>query len=250
MLTAGVATWRVWQKLGGAAPQFVAGHSLGEFSALVIAGVLDFEAAVDVVRVRGRAMQDAVPMGEGAVAAVIGLDDTAVIAACADAAQGEVVEAANFNAPGQVVIAGATAAVNRAIEAAKARGAKRALRLPLSVPTHTSLMRPAAAALQGRLADVPLKKPATRYVSSVDAREHDDPEQIRALLVRQVAGPVLWSAAVHALALAGASRFVECGPGKVLTGLNRRIEKRPEFQYLALEDRASMAAAFQALSGA
>jgi [acyl-carrier-protein] S-malonyltransferase len=248
MLTAGVATWRVWQKLGGPQPQFVAGHSLGEFTALVVAGVLEFETAVDAVRVRGRAMQDAVPMGQGAVAAVIGLDDEAVIAACAEAAQGEVVEASNFNAPGQVVIAGVTAAVSRAIDAAKARGSRRAVQLPLSVPTHTSLMRPAGNVLRERLASVAFGAPVKRYFSSVDARERLDSSEIRDLLGRQLSAPVLWSATVRALVLAGATRFVECGPGKVLTGLNRRIEKRPDLQFLALEDPASMAAAIQVLS--
>lgn len=248
MLTAGVATWRVWQKLGGPQPQFVAGHSLGEFTALVVAGVLEFETAVDAVRVRGRAMQDAVPMGQGAVAAVIGLDDEAVIAACAEAAQGEVVEASNFNAPGQVVIAGVTGAVSRAIDAAKARGSRRAVQLPLSVPTHTSLMRPAGSVLRERLATAAFSTPLKRYFSSVDARERLDASEIRELLGRQLSAPVLWSATVRALVLAGATRFVECGPGKVLTGLNRRIEKRADLQYLALEDPASMAAAIQVLS--
>ncbi|MFO1427528.1 MAG: ACP S-malonyltransferase [Steroidobacteraceae bacterium] len=250
MLTAGVATWRVWCKLGGAQPRAVAGHSLGEFAALVVAGVIDFTEAVDVVRVRGRAMQEAVPMGEGAVAAVLGLDDDAIRAACAEAAQGEVVEAANFNAPGQVVIAGASAAVNRAIEAAKARGAKRAVRLPLSVPTHTSLMRPASEVLRHRLAGVALRAPRLRVFSSVDAGEHRDPERIRELLVRQVAGPVLWSGAVRAMIGAGMRQFVECGPGKVLTGLNRRIEKRPDLACHALEDPDSIGATLAALAGA
>ena len=243
MLAAGIATFRCWRELGGAQPELVSGHSLGEFSALVCAGALDFAAAIDLVRFRGRAMQEAVPAGTGALAAVLGLDDAEVEAACAEAAQGEVVEAVNYNSPGQIVIAGQASAVERAIAAAKARGAKRAVTLPVSVPSHSSLMRGAAERLRERLAGMDVRRPQVRYVSAVDAAEHADPADIVAILVRQLASPVRWSATVAALTARGATRLVECGPGKVLTPLNRRIDRRPEIQCVALEDAASLAAA-------
>ena len=243
MLAAGIATFRCWRELGGAQPELVSGHSLGEFSALVCAGALDFAAAIDLVRFRGRAMQEAVPAGTGAMAAVLGLDDAEVEAACAEAAQGEVVEAVNYNSPGQIVIAGQASAVERAIAAAKARGAKRAVTLPVSVPSHSSLMRGAAERLRERLAGMDVRRPQVRYVSAVDAAEHADPADIVAILVRQLASPVRWSATVAALTARGATRLVECGPGKVLTPLNRRIDRRPEIQCVALEDAASLAAA-------
>lgn len=243
MLAAGIATFRCWRELGGAQPELVSGHSLGEFSALVCAGALDFAAAIDLVRFRGRAMQEAVPAGTGAMAAVLGLDDAEVEAACAEAAQGEVVEAVNYNSPGQIVIAGQASAVERAIAAAKARGAKRAVTLPVSVPSHSSLMRGAAERLRERLASMDVRRPQVRYVSAVDAAEHADPADIVAILVRQLASPVRWSATVAALTARGATRLVECGPGKVLTPLNRRIDRRPEIQCVALEDAASLAAA-------
>jgi [acyl-carrier-protein] S-malonyltransferase len=249
MLSAGIACWRVWQEQGGAAPTVVAGHSLGEFSALVCAGSLEFAAAVGLVRERGRLMQAAVPAGGGAMAALIGLDDAAAEAACAEAAQGEVVEAVNYNAPGQIVIAGQSAAVERAIAAARARGAKRAVMLPVSVPAHSSLMQEAAEQLRAHLAGVALRAPAFSYVSAVDAREHRDPEEIRALLVRQLSSPVRWSATVQALAGRGATLLVECGPGKVLTALNRRIERRPEIHCCAVEDGATLQAALAAARG-
>jgi [acyl-carrier-protein] S-malonyltransferase len=236
MLVAGVATWRVWCKLGGRAPDLVAGHSLGEFTALVAAGVIGFEDAVALVRFRGRVMQDAVPAGEGGMAAIIGLSDEDVEAACAEAAQGQVVEAVNYNAPAQVVIAGHTAALQRAIEAAKARGAKRGLPLPISVPCHSSLL------------PLPLAAPRVRFMSSVESTEYADPATIGPLMVRQLASPVRWVATVRALLAAGVDTFVECGPGKVLTGLNRRIEKRPDVACLALEDVASLESARSTLA--
>jgi [acyl-carrier-protein] S-malonyltransferase len=249
MLAAGVATWRTWQARGGALPALVSGHSLGEFTALVCAGALDFAPAIALVRCRGELMQAAVPAGSGAMAAILGLDDAAVEAACREAAQGEVVEPANYNSPGQVVIAGAAAAVQRAIGAAKARGAKRAVLLPVSVPSHSSLMQGAAARLQERLAALEVRVPKIRYVSAVDARPHEDPQEIRALLVRQLSSPVRWSQTLSALS-AGLAQVIECGPGKVLTGLNRRIEKRADLTFLALEDPASLDAALAATHGA
>lgn len=251
MLVAGVATWRVWCNRGGAQPQWVAGHSLGEFTALVAAGVLDFADAVDLVRFRGEVMRDAVPVGQGGMAAVLGLDDAAMEAVCAEAAQGEVAEAVNFNAPGQVVIAGHASALQRAIELAKPRGAKRALALPISVPCHSSLMRPAAEKLRDRLRRSTLATPKIRFMSSVDACEYTSSEAIAELLYRQLASPVRWVATVQALRAAGVNRLIECGPGKVLSGLNRRIDKSPELACLALEDAASFEKALApAVSGA
>jgi [acyl-carrier-protein] S-malonyltransferase len=249
MLAAGVATWRVWQRRGGRAPDLVAGHSLGEFTALAVAGVIDPDDAIELVRFRGQVMQEAVPRGEGGMAAIIGLEDSEVEAACAEAAQGQVVEAVNYNAPSQVVIAGASAAVERAITAAKARGAKRALPLPVSAPFHSSLMRPAAERLREKLATMALRRPVLRFVSSVDARDYADPEAIRDLLYRQLASPVRWTTTVRTLADGGVTRLVECGPGKVLTGLNRRIDKRPGLECLAIEDSASLDAALAAVAG-
>ena len=246
MLTAGVATWRLWKEQGGAAPAMVAGHSLGEFTALVCAGALDFGAAVSLVRERGRAMQAAVPAGAGAMAAILGLDDAAAEAACLEAAQGEVVEAVNYNAPGQIVIAGHARAVERAMAAAKALGAKRALLLPVSVPAHSSLLQGAAAQFRERLAGTVIAAPDLRYVSAVDAAEHDTAAGVRAILERQLASPVRWTATVLALTAAGATLLVECGPGKVLTALNRRIDRRPEVNCLAIEDGTSLQAALDA----
>lgn len=247
MLVAGVATWRLWREQGGAEPAAVAGHSLGEFTALTCAGALAFADAVRLVQTRGQLMQRAVPEGAGAMAAILGLDDAEVEAACAEAAQGEVVEAVNYNSPGQVVIAGASSAVSRALEAAKARGAKRALALPVSVPAHSSLMRTAAQELEQRLAQIAIQAPRYRYISAVDALEHSDPADLRATLVRQLASPVRWSATVRAL-LAIAPSLIECGPGKVLTGLNRRIERSANCA--ALEDPESFEAALAAAKGA
>jgi len=246
MLTAGVAAFRVWRGRGGAAPAVVSGHSLGEFTALVCAGALDFRTAVDLVRFRGQVMQEAVPAGSGAMAAILGLEDDAVEAVCREAARGQVVECANFNSPGQVVIAGEAAAVQRALDMAKGRGAKRALLLPVSVPSHTSLMKGAAARLGERLAATEVKAPEIRYVSAVDALAHQEPEDIRALLVRALFSPVRWTQALRALAAQELAQVIECGPGKVLTGLNKRIERRPGLEYFALEDPAGVAAALAA----
>lgn len=246
MLVAGIALWRLWQAQGGAAPGEVSGHSLGEFTALVCAGALSLGAAADLVRFRGQAMQEAVPVGTGAIAAIIGLTDAQVAACCDEASQGEVVEPVNFNAPGQVVIAGTRTAVERAMAACKVAGAKRALPLPMSVPAHCSLMGPAADRLRARLLDVKVTQPVIRYVSGVDAAVHTDPQDIRELLVRQLASPVLWQDTVRALAANGHAQIIECGPGKVLSGLNRRIEKRPDLAFLPLEDRATLAAALAA----
>jgi len=246
MLTAGVALWRLWKARGGADPARLCGHSLGEFTALVCAGALSLAEAADLVRFRGQAMQEAVPAGTGAMAAILGLTDEQVAASCSDAAQGEVVEAVNFNAPGQVVIAGTRAAVERAIVIAKAAGAKRALALPLSVPSHCSLMAPAAQRLAVRLAGVRLVQPAITYVSAVDARPHSQPDDIRLLLVAQLVSPVRWQDTVRALVATGPAQIIECGPGKVLSGLNRRIDRRADLACLALEDRATFEAALAA----
>lgn len=243
MLTAGVATWRLWRKRGGALPDVVCGHSLGEFSALVAAGVIGFADAVSLVRQRGELMQQAVPAGVGGIAAVLGLDDEVVVAACAEAAAGEVVQAVNFNSPGQVVIAGHAAAVARAMDACKARGAKRAVLLPMSVPAHSALMQPAADRFGERLAAVAFSDPSIAYWSPVDCQAHADGAAIRALMQKQLASPVQWTSLVRALIAAGVTHFVECGPGKVLTSLNRRIEKRPDLRCEALEDSASIDAA-------
>jgi len=244
MLAASIATWRLWRGRGGAEPAVLCGHSLGEFSALVAAEALDFRTAIGLVQFRGRVMQEAVPAGTGAMAAILGLDDAQVIDACREAAQGGVVEAVNFNAPGQVVIAGSREPVERAIEAAKRRGAKRAVALPVSVPSHSSLMSSAAQRLGERLASVDLRVPRTRFVSAVDAAAHEDPADLRQLLVRQLSSPVRWSQTVHALAASGVRSIIECGPGKVLSALNRRIERGLEA--LALEDAKSLEAALAA----
>ena len=250
LLAAGVATWRCWRARGGPEPAIVSGHSLGEFTALVCAGSLEFRAAVGLVRFRGEVMQEAVPAGTGAMAAILGLEDAEVEAACREASAGggagSVVEAANFNSPGQVVIAGESGAVERAIAAAKARGAKRAVMLPVSVPSHTSLMRGAAERLRGRLSSTELRPPRIRYVSAVDAAAHAEPQEIRDLLVRQLSSPVRWTQTVWTIIQAGMEELVECGPGRVLTGLNRRIERRAGLEFLALEDPASIDAALAA----
>jgi [acyl-carrier-protein] S-malonyltransferase len=250
LLAADVATWRLWRHRGGPEPAVVAGHSLGEFSALVVAGALEFTAAIDLVRVRGRLMQEAVPAGTGAMAAILGLDDAEVQMACREAARGSVLEAVNFNAPGQVVIAGESEAVQRGIEAARARGAKRAIALPVSVPAHSSLMLRAGEHLGHQLAAVAFSRPRIRFVSAVDAAAHEDPRDLRALLVRQLSNPVRWSDTVRALIAAGSGLMIECGPGKVLTALNRRIERGSELECLALEDAASLEAALAAAQAA
>ena len=244
MLAAGVAVWRVWTRAGAPAPAWMAGHSLGEFTALVCAGALSFPDAVAAVQFRGRVMQAAVPAGVGAMAAILGLEDGDVVAACAEAAQGEVVEPVNYNAPGQLVIAGHAAAVSRALEAAKARGAKRALLLPVSVPAHSSLLLGAAAQLATYLADVHVQTPQIP-VYAMGLGRHDSPQAVRAQLVAQLAGAVRWTDTVRDLLAHGATRIVECGPGKVLTALNRRIERNKDIAMSAIEDPASLAAAVQ-----
>ena len=222
MLTAGVATWRLWCEKGGRKPAVVAGHSLGEYSALVAAGVIDFKDAVPLVRLRAAAMQEAVPLGTGAMAAVLGLDNAGIVAACADAAQGEVVEPVNFNANGQTVIAGHKAAVERAMEACKARGAKMAKALPVSAPFHSSLIRPAADKLAARLAELNLKVPSIPVINNVDVSIENDPDRIKEALVRQAYNPVRWVETVQKMAAIGVSTVAECGPGKVLAGLTKR----------------------------
>ena len=223
LLAAGVAVWRVWQEQGGAAPVVMAGHSLGEYTALVCAGALAFPDAVALVAERGRYMQDAVPQGAGAMAAVLGLADEQVLAACEQAAQGEVVSAANFNAPGQVVVAGAAAAVQRAVEAARSAGAKRAVVLAVSVPSHCALMRPAAVRLTERLAALSIRTPGIPVLHNVDAAPRPDADGIREALAAQLYRPVRWTECVRAMAARGASAYLEAGPGKVLSALNRRI---------------------------
>jgi len=245
MLAAGVATWRVWRKHGGAMPAAMAGHSLGEYTALVCAGSLDFKTAVDLVRFRGQAMQGAVPQGQGAMAAILGLDDADVVAACVEAAQGEVVQAANFNSPAQVVIAGQKTTVERAMEILKAKGAKRALILPVSVPSHTELMRPAADRLAERLNGIELKTPSLP-VYTVNMRTHGDAASIRKALYEQLVGPVRWTDTVRTILGTGIKTLIECGPGKVLTGLNKRIERNKELVMLAVDDPASLTEALNA----
>jgi [acyl-carrier-protein] S-malonyltransferase len=236
MLTAGVATYRAWCALGGPPPAFVAGHSLGEYSALVAAGALAFRDALPLVRFRAQAMQEAVPEGQGAMAAILGLDDDKVREACA--AAGGVVEAVNFNGPGQVVIAGEKDAVARAIGHCKARGAKRALPLPVSAPFHSSLLKPAGDKLQGYLQKVALAAPGAPVVNNVDVRVESRPDDIRRALVRQAYSPVRWVEVVRKLRELGASHIVECGPGKVLSGLTKRISA--DVQSFALADRKSL----------
>lgn len=222
MLAAGIAVYRLWLDKGGRAPALMAGHSLGEYSALVAAGVLAFADAVPLVELRAKAMQEAVPAGEGAMAAVLGLDAAAVKAACAESAQGQVVEAVNFNAPEQIVIAGHAAAVQRAAEAAKAKGAKRAVMLPVSAPFHCSLMKPAAERLLARLAQITLSAPRIPVVNNADAACLDDPPRIKDALVRQAASPVRWVETMRAMEAQGVTQVYECGPGKVLAGLVKR----------------------------
>ena len=248
MLTAGIATYRLWLERGGAAPPLLAGHSLGEFTAWVAAGSLEFATAVALVRFRAQAMQSAVPHGAGAMAAVLGLDDADVEAVCREvSAGGGVVEAVNFNSPGQVVVAGDAAAVARAAEALTARGARRVMPLPVSVPAHSSLMAPAAEKLRARLDGTMVLPAQSAAVYGVDVKTYSQPDEIRASLVKQLHTAVHWAATVRALIDAGATRIIECGPGKVLTGLNRRISKNRDLEMLALEDVGSLD---QALAGA
>lgn len=223
MLTAGVATWRVYQALGGKTPVAMAGHSLGEYTALVAAGAIDFAQALPLVKYRAQVMQQAVPEGQGAMAAILGLDDDTVRAVCTEAAQGQVVEAVNFNSPGQVVIAGEKAAVERGMEIAKAKGAKRALPLPVSVPSHCALMQPAAEKLRDYLQQVTVQTPSVPVLHNADVAAYSDAAQIRDALVRQLYSPVRWVETVQHLAAQGVLLSAECGPGKVLAGLSKRI---------------------------
>ncbi|MGM3226517.1 ACP S-malonyltransferase [Dickeya zeae] len=243
LLTASVALWRVWQQQGGPQPTLMAGHSLGEYSALVCAGVLDFKQAVSLVELRGKLMQEAVPEGTGAMYAIIGLDNDAIATACADAAQGQVVSPVNFNSPGQVVIAGNKEAVERAGAACKAVGAKRALPLPVSVPSHCALMEPAAHKLAQALEAVTFNAPQVPVVNNVDVSAESAPQAIRSALVRQLHSPVRWTECVEYIAAQGVSTLVEVGPGKVLTGLTKRIVD--SLTATAINDPASLSAALE-----
>jgi len=246
MLTAGVAAYAAWQAAGGPAPSVVAGHSLGEYAALVAAGALTLEDAVRLVRIRADAMQSAVPVGQGGMAAILGLTDDQVRAACAAAAQSEVVEAVNFNAPAQVVIAGHKTAVERACEAAKQAGAKRALPLPVSAPFHSSLMQPAAQTLAKALEAIDIQSPRIPVLNNVDVAAPTQPAAIADALVRQAWHPVRWVETIQTMQSQGITHIVECGPGKVLTGLAKRIA--PELTALAVTDQATLQAALEAVA--
>ncbi|ANE74036.1 ACP S-malonyltransferase [Dickeya solani] len=243
LLTASVALWRVWRQQGGSLPTLMSGHSLGEYSALVCAGVLDFKQAVSLVELRGKLMQEAVPEGTGAMYAIIGLGNDAIAAACAEAAQGQVVSPVNFNSPGQVVIAGNKDAVERAGAACKAAGAKRALPLPVSVPSHCALMEPAARKLADALEAIAFNAPDVPVVNNVDVRAESAPEAIRSALVRQLYNPVRWTECVEYMAAQGVVTLVEVGPGKVLTGLTKRIVD--SLTATAINDPASLSAALE-----
>ena len=241
MLMAGVSAYRAWESLTGARPVFMAGHSLGEYSALVAAGCLTFADALSLVRFRAEVMQQSVPEGTGGMAAVLGLDDDKVRMVCDEVMsthRGKSLEPANFNSPGQVVIAGHRDAVLHGMELAKAKGAKRAIMLPMSVPSHCSLMNHAAEKMQQRLEQVTLQSPAISILHNADVQSHTDAASIRNILVRQLCKPVRWTETIHALASAGVTHVVECGPGKVLSGLNKRIDER--VQSLALTDSESL----------
>lgn len=238
MLSAGIAVWRIWQEKGGVVPAVLAGHSLGEYSALVAAGALDFKDAVSLVAERGRLMQEAVPAGTGSMAAILGMDDVKVIEVCEKAAQGEVVSAVNFNANGQVVIAGQAAAVERAVKLAEGAGAKRAVILPVSVPSHCALMKPAADKLAEKLSTITINAPQIPVINNCDVRKAADADAIRDALVRQLYSPVRWVETIQTMAGEGVDTLVECGPGKVLVGLNKRIVK--EMKALAVYDPAGL----------
>ncbi len=247
MLAAGVGIYRAWLAAGGPEPAMMAGHSLGEYSALTAAGALPLDAALRLVRFRAQEMQNAVPAGSGGMAAILGLSDELAAQACAEAAQGEVVEAVNFNAPMQVVVAGHAGAVARACEAARRLGAKRALPLPVSAPFHSSLMAPAAEHLRERLRGEPIASPRVPVINNIDVAVESDPDRIRDALSRQAAGPVRWADIVRRMAHEGVTHVVECGPGRVLAGLTRRIE--PGLESLSLTDPASIAEALASLKG-
>jgi [acyl-carrier-protein] S-malonyltransferase len=241
MLVAGVACWRAWQEKKGPLPAWFAGHSLGEYSALVAAGSMRFEDALPLVRFRAQAMQEAVPEGTGGIAAVLGVDEGVIREVCAEAAQGEVVEPANLNSPGQIVIAGHRAAVERAMAIARAKGAKRAVMLPMSAPSHCSLMKPAAERLRERLESVEVRKPGVPVIHNRFVAAFDDPARIRQALVEQLYNPVRWIETVQFLGHKGVRRVVECGPGKVLSGMGKRIVA--DIEYIAIQDAAALAAA-------
>jgi len=245
LLAAGVALWRAWEQRGGRRPDVLAGHSLGEYTALVCAGVFTLGDAVRLVEKRGQLMQGAVPEGEGRMAAILGLEDEQVRQACAQAAQGDVVEAVNFNAPGQVVIAGSASAVDRAIEACKAAGAKRALPLPVSVPSHCALMKPAAEQLSEVLASLTFHAPEIPVINNVDVCIESDPLKIRSALARQLYNPVRWVETIHKLTSDGVQTALECGPGKVLSGLCKRITL--ELSMVQLENLAALETALKEL---
>ncbi|MGD8742291.1 MAG: ACP S-malonyltransferase [Granulosicoccaceae bacterium] len=246
MLTAGVATWRAWLAQGGTSPAVMAGHSLGEYSALVCAGAMSLTDAVTLVADRGRFMQEAVPEGEGAMAAILGLDDDAVIKVCVDNANGDVLSAVNFNSPGQVVIAGNKPAVERAAAAAKEAGAKRALVLPVSVPSHCALMAPAAKRLAERLAGIDINTPGIPVINNADVASPTAADAIRAALVKQLDHPVRWVETINKMADDDVDTVIECGPGKVLVGLNKRINK--QMQALPVFDADTLQAALDACS--
>jgi len=243
LLAASVAIWRVWQQQNGAQPVLMAGHSLGEYSALVCAGVLDFKQAISLVELRGKLMQEAVPAGTGAMYAIIGLDNDAIAKACEESAQGQIVSPVNFNSPGQVVIAGNKEAVERAGAACKEAGAKRALPLPVSVPSHCALMKPAADKLAVALENVTFSAPQYSVVNNVDVKIETSPEAIRSALVRQLYSPVRWTESVEFMAAQGVEQLLEVGPGKVLTGLTKRIVDT--LTAAAVNDTASLAAALE-----
>jgi [acyl-carrier-protein] S-malonyltransferase len=245
MLTAGYAVYRAWREAGGMQPAIVAGHSLGEYTALVVGGVMAFHDALPLVRFRAQAMQEAVPCGTGAMAAILGLDDDAVRAVCLEAAQGEIVEAVNFNAPSQVVIAGHKAAVERGAATAKLKGARRAVMLPVSAPFHSSLLQPAAQRLEQYLDSVVFNAPQIPVVNNVDVTMVSEPRQIKDALARQACNPVRWVEVIGQMARSGVTHVAECGPGKVLAGLTRRIDDT--LQGLAIADAASLAQTLQTL---
>ena len=243
MLAAGVAVWRVWQEKGLTQPSLLAGHSLGEYTALTCAGALEFSDAIKIVSLRGQYMQEAVPQGTGAMAAILGLDDEVVIELCDKAAQGDVVSAVNFNSPGQVVVAGETNAVNRVVDSAKEAGAKRALILPVSVPSHCALMKPAAEKLDELLKTINIQAPSIQVVHNVNVDTANNGNEIRELLVQQLYNPVRWVETVQKFSASGITSVVECGPGKVLAGLNKRIDRKlpttPVYDEATLEKAAS-----------
>lgn len=246
MLAAGVAVWRVWQAKQGPVPAYLAGHSLGEYSALVCAGAMAFAEAVTLVADRGRFMQEAVPAGHGGMAAILGLDDQAVRQVCHHAAQGEVLEAVNFNSPGQVVIAGTAAAVIRGVEQAKAAGAKRAVVLPVSVPSHCALMHPAAERFAARLRAVKIETPRIPVLHNVHVQAETSVDAIRQVLVRQIESPVRWVETIQKMVASGVDRVIECGPGRVLMGLNKRIDKKAET--LPVYDPTTLQVALEAVT--